>query len=126
MEQAHEHTGHTYPEALQHLPEACSDIAKVKGKHDPYCQIYRQYNVKKLISRHVLIHAYYLFYHLCQDTIPMCNGYMVHMYNDFLSYHFVKCTFSTQAQELVKAIKKCVNRVKRRQNFVVIIIRLDS
>ena len=56
----------------------------------------------------------------------MRDGYVVHMYNDFLGYHFVKRTFSTQAQELVKAIKKCVNRVKRRWNFVVIIICLDG
>ena len=44
----------------------------------------------------------------------MCDGYVVHMYDDFLGYHFVKRTFSTQAWELVKAIKKSVNRVKRR------------
>src|SRR3989440_11417040 len=56
----------------------------------------------------------------------MCDGYVVHMYNDFLAYHFVERTFSTQAQELVKAIKKCVNRVKRHWNFVVIIICLDG
>ena len=37
IEQAYKRTGHTYLEALQHLPEACSDIAKVKGKHDPHC-----------------------------------------------------------------------------------------
>ncbi len=126
MEQAHEHTGHMYPEALQHLSEACLDIAKVKSKHDPHCQICRQHNAKRLISRHVPMRAHCPFYCLCWDAIPMCDGYVVHMYNDFLGYHFVKHTFSTQAQELVKAIKKCVNRVKRHQNFVVIIICLDG
>ncbi len=65
MEQAHDHTGHTYAEALQHLPEACSDIARVKGKHDPHCQIYRHHDTKKLISRHVLMRAYCPFYCLC-------------------------------------------------------------
>ncbi len=64
MEQAHERTGHTYLEALQHLPEACSDIAKVKGKHDPHCQICRQHDAKKLISRRALMRAHRPFYRL--------------------------------------------------------------
>ena len=126
IEQAHERTGHTYAEALQHLPEACSDIASVKGEHVSHCQIYRQHNAKKLISRQVPIRAHRPFYRLCQDVIPMRDGYVVHLYDDFLSYHFVERTFSTQAQELVKIIRKCVNTYKRRWNFNIIIIRLDG
>ena len=126
MEQAHERTGHTYPEALEHLPEACSDIAKVKGEHDPYCQICKEYDAKKLISRRVPMRAHRPFYRLCWDVIPMRDGYEVHLYDDFLGYHFVERTYSTQARELVKAIRKCVNTCKRRWKFDVIVIRLDG
>jgi hypothetical protein len=48
------------------------------------------------------------------------------MYNDFLGYYFVNRTMTIQAYKLVKAIRKCVNIYKRRWNFEVIIIRLNS
>jgi hypothetical protein len=56
----------------------------------------------------------------------MHDGYVVHLYDDFLGYHFVERTFSTQAWELVKAIRTSVNTYKRRWNFNVIVIRLDG
>jgi hypothetical protein len=72
------------------------------------------------------MHAHRPFYHLCWDAIPIRDGYVVHMYDDFLGYYFVDRTMTTQAHELVKAIRKCVNICKRRWNFEVIIIRLDG
>jgi hypothetical protein len=59
-------------------------------------------------------------------VIPIRDGYVVHMYNDFLGYYFVDRTTITKAHELVKAIRKYINIYKRRWNFKVIVIYLNS
>ncbi len=79
-----------------------------------------------MLGRHSNVRAHRPFYRLCWDVIPMRDGYIVHLYDDFLGYHFVERVYSTKAWELVQTIRKCVNIVKRRWNFDVIIIRLDG
>jgi hypothetical protein len=51
IQEAHEKTGHTFPEALRHLPEACQDIASVTGEHDPACETCRKFDAHRQISR---------------------------------------------------------------------------
>jgi hypothetical protein len=44
----------------------------------------------------------------------MRDGHLVHLYDDFLSFHFVWRVYSTQAVELVKSIQRTVTLIKRR------------
>lgn len=60
FQEAHVRMGHLYEEAVRHLPDACADIKKVEGPHDPYCQICRESDAKQQISRHPPIRAHIL------------------------------------------------------------------
>ena len=66
------------------------------------------------------------FYRLCWDAIPVKDGFIVHLYDDFLGYHYVYRVYSTKASDLVSTIKRTINNIKRRWEFVVVVIRLDS
>lgn len=126
MQKAHDRTGHTYAEALQHLLDTCFDIEAVQGEYGPACQICREHDTKRLISRHASVRTYRPFYRLCWDAIPMRDGYMIHLYDNFLGHCFVERTLSMQAPELVRVIRRCMNICQRRWNFGVVIIRLDG
>jgi hypothetical protein len=123
MQQAHDRTGHTYAEALKHLPDVCSDIEAVEGEHDPNCPICKQHNAKQLVSRRTPVRAHRPFYRLCWDVIPMRDGFVSQMY--FLGFHYVERVYSTKAGDLVSHIRKCVNTCKRRWSFEVIFIGLS-
>jgi hypothetical protein len=125
MQQAHDRTGHAYAESLRHLPQATSDIQAVEGEHHTPCEICRKSDAKRLISRQLPMRVR-PFYRLCWDAIPMRDGFIVHLYDEFLGYHFVERVYTTEARDLVQSIKKCVNITRRRWNFEVIVIRLDG
>jgi Reverse transcriptase (RNA-dependent DNA polymerase) len=125
MQQAHDRTGHAYAEALRHLPQATSDIQAIEGEHHTPCEICRKNDAKRLISRHTPMRIR-PFYRLCWDVIPMRSYQIVHLYDEFLGYHFVQKTLSTGARELVESVKRCVNLIKRRWEFEVVVIRLDN
>jgi hypothetical protein len=124
--QAHERMGHLYAEAVNHLPSAWSDLEKIEGKPDPNCQICKEFNAKQQISRHTPARATTPFYRLCWDVIPMKDNQLVHLYDDYLGFHFVWRVYSTQATDLVKSIQQTVNLIKTRWGYKVVIIRLDG
>jgi hypothetical protein len=114
IQEAYEKTGHTFPEALRHLPEACQDIASVTGEHDPACETCRKFDAHRQISRRQPNRAHQPFHRLYWDVVPMRDGFIVHMNDDMLGFQFVEVTYTTQARELVKSIRKIVNTIRRR------------
>lgn len=125
MKEAHEKMGHTYAEALSHLPQASFDIEAIQGKLDQ-CETCQIHDAKRQISRRVPARAERPFYRLCVDFIPMRDGYIAHIYDDFLGYHWVRHIPTTTARHLIQPIKFAVNQSKRRWNFEVIVIRIDN
>lgn len=125
IQQAHDRLGHLNPEALSHLPQACSDIEKVTGTLEPSCQTCRESDAKRIISRRVPERASHPFYRLCWDAIPIRNGYVSHIYDDFLGYHFAWIVRTTRAAELVGSIRKTVNFIRRQCSLEVAVIRMD-
>jgi hypothetical protein len=126
MEQAHERTGHTYGEALAHLPEASSDIKSVTGRVNPNCETCRSYDAKRLIRRVPVERGHRPFYRLCWDAIPMRDGHLVHMYDPFLGFHTTDRVHTTGGIDLLKSLRKTVNWIKTRWGFQVIILQIDG
>jgi hypothetical protein len=88
-------------------------VEAIEGKQKVNCQICKEGNAKQQISRRLPARADRPFYRICWDVIPLKDGFLEHLYDDYTGFHSVEIVRSTRAADLLKLIKKAIHTYER-------------
>ena len=116
-ETAYDIFGHLNPEALAHLQDSCARLEITGGKHDPNCQVCRQGDAKRRISRQPTKPVELLFHELVWDNIAQERSFgdhtkVSHLYCPWLGFYFVYSLTNESIIAIIAMITYTFNYIK--------------